>query len=281
MVGVVRVMGLVLLGGCTVQGPGQPSTMPEGGEVPAESGAEGPGDVIEAGCGFNGTQLQGEIGSEFQVACPANCQAEGATWGSDVYTLDSGLCRAGIHAGAIPTSGGMIQVRIEPGRPAYRGTARNGIQSSDYGQYPKSFVVLAGGEGGGPVAEGGEGGGDDGGGEPAGGDGGGGGGGGGSDVIEAGCGYNGTQIVGEIGTHVVVNCPAGCAGEGATWGSGHYTLDSGVCRAAIHAGIIKDSGGDVGVTIEPGRPAYRGSLKNGIQSSDYGNYPKSFKVGRP
>ena len=277
MRGVAGLMGLVqgmlLVGGCTLQGGAQTSTMPPGGEVPVEGdggggGGGGGGGMIEAGCSFNGHQLQGEVGDEFEVSCPANCEAEGATWGSELYTFDSAICRAGIHAGAIPSSGGVVQVRIEPGRPAYRGSTRNGVQSYDYGQYPKSYAVLNGGDGGGPVASDGPSG------EPGPVDDGG-------DVIEAGCSYNGTQIVGEVGTSVVVNCPAGCASQGGLWGSGPYTLDSGVCRAAVHAGVLSDGGGNVRVTVEPGRPAYRGSEKHGVQAYDYGKYPKSFRVGRP
>ena len=195
MRGVAGLMGLVqgalLVGGCTLQGGAGASTMPPGGEVPVEGdgggGGGGGGEVIEAGCSFNAHQLQGEVGQEFEVSCPANCDAEGATWGSDLYTYDSAICRAGIHSGAITSAGGVVHVRLEPGRPAYRGSTRNGVQSYDYGQYPKSYAVLnAGDGGGGPVAAeepGGEGGPvDDG---------------GGSEVIEAGCSYNGTQIVGD------------------------------------------------------------------------------------
>jgi hypothetical protein len=35
------------------------------------------------------------------------------------------------------------------------------------------------------------------------------------------------------------------------------------------------------VILEPGRPAYRGTLRNGIQSSDYGAYGKSYRLERP
>jgi hypothetical protein len=261
MVALVMVVGMAgcvagaeLRAGSASAGGAPPPTEEGGGEPMSAAG--GP---IEAGCSFNGTQLQGEVGSEFEVACPANCEAEGAAWGSQLYTLDSGVCRAGIHAGAIPPSGGVVQVRIEPGRPAYRGSTRNGIQSHDYGAYRLSFAVLnAQAAADAPATE-----------EP------------GSQLIEAGCGYNGTQIVGDVGTRVVVSCPSGCAATGAVWGSQLYTLDSGVCRAGIHAGLITDEGGEIGVIIEPGRPAYRGSKKNGIESHDYGNYAKSFRVERP
>ena len=252
---------IALAAGCTLatSAGGELSTVPSvGGGEPG--GAELPaGGAIEAGCGFNGGQLQGETGAEFQVACPDGCAAQGATWGSDVYTIDSAICRAGIHAGAIPATGGIVEVRLEAGRPAYRGSARNGIESYDYGAHPRSYAVLNAREApAGPAAVASA-----------------------PEVIEAGCSYNGSQVVGEVGAHVVVACPAGCSGQGAVWGSDAYTIDSSVCAAAVHAGLIGDDGGEVGVSIEPGRPAYRGSTRNGVQSYDHGAYRKSFRLDRP
>ena len=46
---------------------------------------------------------------------------------------------AAIHAGAASPSGGVVTVRLEPGRPAYRGSTRNGVVSGDFGSYPASF----------------------------------------------------------------------------------------------------------------------------------------------
>jgi hypothetical protein len=97
-----------------------------------------------------------------------------------------------------------------------------------------------------------------------------------------GCSFNAGQLRGEIGTSHLVNCPPGCSNSGnGLWGSDAYTADSGVCRAAIHAGLISDAGGNVVVTLDPGRPAYRGSVRNGVRSGDYGNYGKSFHLSRP
>ena len=56
--------------------------------------------------------------------------------------------------------------------------------------------------------------------------------------------------------------------------------DSAICRAAIHAGLITEQGGEVTVVLEPGRPAYRGSHRHGIESSDYGRYGASYRFGR-
>ncbi|PFH35910.1 F5/8 type C domain-containing protein [Besnoitia besnoiti] len=70
-------------------------------------------------------------------------------------------------------------------------------------------------------------------------------------------------------TNVVVECPEGCADDASlpVYGSdGVYAATSSICRAAIHAGLIK-SGGVVNVSIESPRASYEGSVQNGIVSS--------------
>lgn len=76
------------------------------------------------------------------------------------------------------------------------------------------------------------------------------------------------------GQSVVVTCPANCAGT--IWGTGTYTDDSSVCRAAIHAGVIPASGGQFLLTIAPGLQSYPGSTANGITSSQWGSWTRSF-----
>jgi hypothetical protein len=82
-----------------------------------------------------------------------------------------------------------------------------------------------------------------------------------------------------VGQSAVVTCPAGCAAAtGAVWGSGPYTDDSAICRAAIHAGVITDQGGPVQVTIAPGQQSYTGSARNGVTTSNWGQWNRSFTV---
>ncbi|HEY3594215.1 MAG TPA: LCCL domain-containing protein [Polyangiaceae bacterium] len=215
--------------------------------------------AIEAGCSFTGTQLRGEVGAVFQVACPANCQDDRGVWGTDVYTLDSAICRAGIHAGLVTSSGGgVVTVRLEPGRPAYRGSVRNGVRSSDYGNYHESYAIMYP-QGRAPMAV-----------APA----------AGPQVVEAGCSFTGNDLRVENGAVSRVSCPPGCADKGGLWGSDVYTGDSAVCRAGIHAGLISPNGGALTVVMEGGRPAFRGSVRNGIRSSDYGSYGTSYHVQR-
>jgi hypothetical protein len=75
-------------------------------------------------------------------------------------------------------------------------------------------------------------------------------------------------------------CSASQAASGTVWGSGVYTDDSSICRAARHAGIIPASGGAVRVDILPGQSAYTGSQANGVTTTPYGSWARSFKVSR-
>jgi hypothetical protein len=165
------------------------------------------------------------------------------------------VCRASIHAGAIAPTGGVVTVRLEPGRPAYRGSARHGIQSGDFANFGGSFAVLGGDS---AAATGTPG------------------------VVEVGCSFIGQNLVGEIGSRHVVSCPAGCSAKyGNVWGSDVYTAESSVCRAAIHAGLLSDAGGTVAVTLGGSQPSYRGTTKNGIQSSNHPQFNQSYQLSRP
>ncbi|MBM3408661.1 MAG: hypothetical protein FJY25_15305, partial [Betaproteobacteria bacterium] len=78
------------------------------------------------------------------VAVPSG-GASGSVWGSDVYTADSSLARAAVFEGlAAPGQTRVIKVTVLPGLSgagAYTGSTRNGIQTSSWGSYPKSFSI--------------------------------------------------------------------------------------------------------------------------------------------
>ena len=82
-----------------------------------------------------------DIGKTYKFQCPENGIAS-AIWGSDIYTADSSICTAAVHAGIINLeSGGVVTIEFRPGRSIYGSTVRNGITSNTYGEYPHSFVV--------------------------------------------------------------------------------------------------------------------------------------------
>jgi hypothetical protein len=101
-------------------------------------------------------------------------------------------------------------------------------------------------------------------------------------VTEAACNDDGMLYVTEAGPNATIQCPAGCGESGSgVWGTDIYTNDSGVCEAAIHAGVITNEGGLVAVTYVEGQDSYTGSERNGITTSDYGSWGGSFSVSAP
>jgi hypothetical protein len=206
--------------------------------------------VVRAHCRFTGNQLLGGVGAVFEVTCPSGCAAGASVWGAGPYADESEICAAGIHAGAIPLGGGALVVRLEPSQVVYRGGARNGVTSSDHGREGRSSFTVAP-QGHVPPAA--------------------------PEAIQATCGFAGRDIRDADGTAHLVSCPPICAGKVGLWGTDVYSGDSSVCRAAIHAGLVSaTAGGEVVVILDGAQPAFRGSLRNGVWSGQYGKFPSSF-----
>lgn len=67
---------------------------------------------------------------------PGNGQQAGV-WGSDVYTIDSNLAAAAVHAGvAKPGESVAVRVRVVQSPPQFVSSFRNGVNSNAYGNYP-------------------------------------------------------------------------------------------------------------------------------------------------
>ena len=82
-----------------------------------------------------------DVGKTYKFQCPEN-GTESAIWGSDIYTADSSICTAAVHAGLITLEGGgVVTIQFRPGRSVYGSTLRNGITSNTFGEYPHSFIV--------------------------------------------------------------------------------------------------------------------------------------------
>lgn len=64
----------------------------------------------------------------------------GAVWGSDVYTLDSTLATAAVHAGVLKNGQtGVVTVEIVAPPASFNGTTQNGVTSFPWGAYPGAF----------------------------------------------------------------------------------------------------------------------------------------------
>ncbi|KAG7227428.1 hypothetical protein INR49_000434, partial [Caranx melampygus] len=74
-------------------------------------------------------------------------------------------------------------------------------------------------------------------------------------------------------------CPPGCHDRpGKVVGTGHYDMQSSVCGAALHSGVIDNDGGWLDVTRLGRKQQFTKSYKNGIQSIGKNRSANSFKV---
>jgi hypothetical protein len=196
-----------------------------------------------------------EKGNEFEFSCPADCE-KGALWGTGWYTVDSSICSAAIHSGAIKAAkGGKVTVKAKKGLRKYKGTKANSFTSEDYGEFHDSFVVNDSADGNGTPKKG--------------------------EAEKISCSDTVESLGHKDDDKLDVTCPPSCKSAGTTvWGSGPYTGDSSICRAAIHAGVITDEdGGSVKLEIKDGGDkTYTGSKKNGVKTEDYGTYERVFTV---
>jgi LCCL domain len=85
--------------------------------------------------------LQGEIGKVFHFRVTG--AVNGAVWGTGVYTSDSTLATAAVHAGILqPGQTGVVKVRIVVPPPAFTGTTSNGVTTSDYGPFQGAYEII-------------------------------------------------------------------------------------------------------------------------------------------
>jgi LCCL domain len=88
-------------------------------------------------------QFDGPVGTQFDLVCPAlGNDAMGTVWGTDIYTDDSPICVAAVHAGIISTDGGAVIIEIMAGQKAYAASQQNGVTSQSWGSYSRSYRFI-------------------------------------------------------------------------------------------------------------------------------------------
>jgi hypothetical protein len=197
---------------------------------------------VAVDCGTAVTSLAGDPGTELTITCPANCTS-GSVWGTSPYTDDSSVCVAAIHAGALTAAGGTTTIAIVPGQDSYPSGSANGVTTSQWGSWGRGFVFQ-------------------------------------SAAVQLTCSQNAQTLAGDPGRTYLVNCPASCTSS-TIWGASVYSDDSAVCTAAIHAGVLTAAGGQTVVTIAPGQASYSATTANGVTSSSWGSWGRSFTVAAP
>nr|XP_011711237.1 vitrin isoform X10 [Macaca nemestrina] len=82
-----------------------------------------------------------------------------------------------------------------------------------------------------------------------------------------------------INPEFIVKCPAGCQDpKFHVYGTDVYASYSSVCGAAVHSGVLDNSGGKILVRKVAGLSGYKGSYSNGVQSLSLPRWRESFIV---
>ena len=108
--------------------------------VVAPSAPKGP--VLDGGRTWKATAavFASKTGSRYRYSCPPAGKL-GPVRGTKVYTANSSVCSAAVHAGQISvTQGGNVVILMQAGRSSYAGTVKNGVTSQAAGASKASFI---------------------------------------------------------------------------------------------------------------------------------------------
>lgn len=199
-------------------------------------------------------------GSILVLTLQANA-AGGSVWGTDVYTSDSSLAAAAVHAGVLPNgANGTVVVEVLPGMGSYSGSSRNGVYSQNWGGYGLGFRFVSSR---GQVAQP-----SSGGSAPA-----------SRPPVVFALNDSGVLTRTAIAPGTVLYLSLTGSSSGSIWGSDVYTIDSSPAMAAVHAGLLAPGQrGVIQVTVLPGRSSYAGTSRNGVSTSPYGAYGASYSL---
>lgn len=90
----------------------------------------------------NMLQLAEPVGSTYYFRVTG--KNEGPLWGTDVYTGDSSLAMAAVHAGLVKSGEStVLRVTSVPPPADFKGSARHGVQSHDFGRYGSAYTLAA------------------------------------------------------------------------------------------------------------------------------------------
>ena len=108
-------------------------------------GGSAAGDITQttpSGDPWRTTMSRFKVGERVQHVCPRD-GSKHTVWGGEdgVYTDDSSICTAAVHAGLITLErGGTVTVTKTEGLSSYPGSSQNGVSTSRWGSWPESFV---------------------------------------------------------------------------------------------------------------------------------------------
>ncbi len=71
-------------------------------------------------------------------------EAAGPLWGTGVYTGDSAIAVAAVHAGLVkPGDSAIVKITVEQPLPRYAGSLQNGVTSHEFGPYGTAYRLAA------------------------------------------------------------------------------------------------------------------------------------------
>jgi hypothetical protein len=221
---------LVLLVVLAVQLTGKPKRPIEPGST-AETALPDPGQL---------SAYRDRVGATFYFRVTGRFM--GTIWGTGIYTDDSSLASAVVHAGLLkPGEKGVVKVTVLPGQPSYEGSLRNGIPSNQYGRFGGSYRVELVGN---PTV-----------GKP----------------LHPDAKPDPGSLVTfrtEVGKTLLFEVLGHL--EGTVYGTDTYTDDSNLATAAVHSGMLRPGErGVLHVKILPAQADYRGSTRHGVSSLDW------------
>ena len=89
--------------------------------------------------------LPKEFDGPVELICPPGDPSSAPAWGTDVYTTETSICVAAVHAGIIgPKEGGPVTVVRAPGQDSYAASEQNGVSSRAAGASADAFTVSGG-----------------------------------------------------------------------------------------------------------------------------------------
>ena len=152
---VALVLGIFVLSGCGLLGPKPSSSSSSSPQSTASSPSDSksPDDPQSTGStptdsptnqdSYTGdaTHLRGQNNTthSFVIVGTPN----GSVWGNDIYTDDSIIATAAVHAGVVKVGEkATVTIRILPGLDRYEGTERNGVTSSSYMSWHSSYEFV-------------------------------------------------------------------------------------------------------------------------------------------
>lgn len=82
------------------------------------------------------------IGKTYNFSCQAAAEdlIHTPVWGTNFYTLNSGICSTAVHAGMISEAGGTIQLELLKGQEFYTGSKQNKVKSEDHASTDLSYT---------------------------------------------------------------------------------------------------------------------------------------------